>query len=107
MIATSLLAVTPAMRDKSYGPAIFVGLLVVGLGVMWYFRRAGVRRALAVYATAALWAMMRERMADTDSAVRTRLGTRLVRAADQRHSRAGPCSRTVQRGVCGIRAALS
>lgn len=44
--------------EKRPEPVIFAVLLAVGLGVLWPFTRIGTRRARAVYATAALFAVV-------------------------------------------------
>jgi membrane protease YdiL (CAAX protease family) len=39
-------------------PVAFAGVLVVGFAALWRFKRTGARRARAVYATAALFALL-------------------------------------------------
>jgi hypothetical protein len=51
-------AVATLQRDGRIGPVVFAGLLAAGLGVLWRFQRTGARRARAVYATAALFAVV-------------------------------------------------
>jgi membrane protease YdiL (CAAX protease family) len=55
MAAAGLLAASPS-AGRSVAPVLFVGVLAVGLAVLWRFQRAGARRARAVYATAAMFA---------------------------------------------------
>jgi membrane protease YdiL (CAAX protease family) len=57
-VLSGLLAANPALESKSLAALVFTALLAVGLGVVWRFTRTGARRVRAVYATAALFAMM-------------------------------------------------
>jgi membrane protease YdiL (CAAX protease family) len=57
MLATGMLAFLP-VSDGKFAPFIFAVLLAVGLAVVWRFTRTGARRVRAVYATAALFAIM-------------------------------------------------
>ena len=47
-----------AATGGKWQPVVFACALVVGLGVLWRFTRTGARRARAVYATAAFFALM-------------------------------------------------
>ncbi len=54
MTAATLFTAT----SGTWQPVVFACVLVVGLGVLWRFTRTGARRARAVYATAAFFALM-------------------------------------------------
>lgn len=47
-----------ATEGKTHGPLVFAGLLAAGLAILWRFPLAGARRERAVYATAALFAVV-------------------------------------------------
>jgi membrane protease YdiL (CAAX protease family) len=50
--------VARAVMEQRTGPIVFAALLVVGFALVWRFARVGARRARAVYATAAFFAMV-------------------------------------------------
>lgn len=56
MFATLVLAV--AMGDRRVAPVIFVAILAIGLAIVWRYTHTGARRVRAVYATAALFAIV-------------------------------------------------
>jgi membrane protease YdiL (CAAX protease family) len=58
MTAAGMSALSPALAGKSFAPLIFTGLLAVGLALVVRFTSIGARRAAAVYATAALFAIV-------------------------------------------------
>jgi membrane protease YdiL (CAAX protease family) len=47
-----------ATEGKTAGPLVFAGVLAVGLAILWWLPRTGARRARAVYATAAMFAVV-------------------------------------------------
>ncbi len=63
-LAFALVLVLSELRNaggfhaRLIAPYVFAGLLAVGLGVLWRVKRTGARRARAVYATAALFAVV-------------------------------------------------
>ena len=57
MFATVPFVAFAALVGK-WQPAVFACILAVGLAVLWRFTRTGARRARAVYATAAFFALM-------------------------------------------------
>jgi membrane protease YdiL (CAAX protease family) len=58
MLAAGLLASTPILGGKSSAPLAFAVVLAVGLALLWRVVRTGARRARAVYATAAMFALI-------------------------------------------------
>jgi membrane protease YdiL (CAAX protease family) len=52
------LAFAVVLGERRAAPVVFAGLLAVGLCVLWRYTRTGARRARAVYATAALFAVV-------------------------------------------------
>jgi membrane protease YdiL (CAAX protease family) len=56
-VMAATVAVTVLAHQGRTAPLVFAGLLVLGLGAVWWFTRTGARRARAVYATAALFAL--------------------------------------------------
>jgi membrane protease YdiL (CAAX protease family) len=57
-VMTSAVALAQVMSEHRAAPVIFAGVLAIGLGVLWCFPRPGARRARAIYATAALFAVV-------------------------------------------------
>src|SRR5207302_1855546 len=55
---TFAVVLTALQTEWRTGPVAFAGVLALGLGVLWRFTRTGARRARAVYATAALFAVV-------------------------------------------------
>ena len=58
MLAAGLLASTPILGGKWAAPLVFAVVLAVGLAVVWRVVGTGARRARAVYATAAMFALI-------------------------------------------------
>ena len=57
-VMSAALAFAAALGGFRPAPIVFAGLLAVGLGVLWRYKRTGARRARAVYATAAIFAVV-------------------------------------------------
>lgn len=57
VMATAVLAAFATGEGRT-GPLVFAGLLALGLAVLWRYTHVGARRARAVYATAALFAVV-------------------------------------------------
>ncbi len=57
-VMAAAIALAVLIGNGRAGPIVFAGVLAVGLGVLWRFQRTGARRARAVYATAALFAVV-------------------------------------------------
>jgi membrane protease YdiL (CAAX protease family) len=58
MAAAGAFAALPVLGGRPVGPVVFAAVLAVGLAVLWRLKRTGARRARAVYATAAFFALV-------------------------------------------------
>jgi membrane protease YdiL (CAAX protease family) len=58
LVMSAVVALAVFLGNGHTGPPVFAGLLVVGFALVWWFVRVGGRRIRAVYATAALFAII-------------------------------------------------
>ncbi len=57
-VMSAVMAFALLLGEGRTAPIVFAGLLAAGLGVLWRCKRTGARRARAVYASAALFAVV-------------------------------------------------